>query len=293
MVDLLSEQGERVISQTFKYPEKELSLSLGENLTEARYILQISHKNLPIYTTYLDVIENQDYVYKKTRFVDGLKKKESVYEAFEGNRYEEAMALHDEVAQAYQDAGNLELAARSWEDLAEEFHRINQPSFALQALEDAKKILQGLGNQMEAVERVEEKIGICREKTKKKKPMDISICQAKSLAADNDVDVDKVDALLNSLQREYNISIPDEYIIIFYLALTGFYCAEELAQLFNQNGRSINSDFNRYLGQYLQDYLKLERNNRLGITSLRRTLYRKGYFISGTAAQKPIKLAIH
>jgi tetratricopeptide (TPR) repeat protein len=164
MVDLLSEQGERVISQTFKYPEKELSLSLGENLAEARYILQISHKNLPIYTTYLDVIENQDYVYKKTRFVDGLKKKESVYEAFEGRRYEEAICLHEEVAQAYQDAGNFELAARSWEDLAEEFYRVNQPDFALQALEEAKKILQGLGNHMEAVETVEEKIGICRVK---------------------------------------------------------------------------------------------------------------------------------
>jgi len=39
----------------------------------------------------------------------------------------------------------------------------------------------------------------------------------------------------------------------------------------------LNADFNKNLGSHLKDYLELD--ERVGITSLRRVLFKKGYFV--------------
>jgi hypothetical protein len=67
--------------------------------------------------------------------------------------------------------------------------------------------------------------------------------------------------------------------VIFYLAATGLYSAEDLAEMFNHNSKNLNSDFNRNLGFYLRLGLELDDDERVGITSLRRVLLKKGYFV--------------
>jgi hypothetical protein len=72
--------------------------------------------------------------------------------------------------------------------------------------------------------------------------------------------------------------LSEKYKIIFYLAATGLFSADDLAEMFNHSsGKNLNSDFNKYLGSHLKDYLELD--ERVGITSLRRVLFKKGYFV--------------
>jgi hypothetical protein len=49
--------------------------------------------------------------------------------------------------------------------------------------------------------------------------------------------------------------------------------------MFNHNSKNLNSDFNRNLGVYLRLGLELDDDERVGITSLRRILFRKGYCV--------------
>ena len=74
--------------------------------------------------------------------------------------------------------------------------------------------------------------------------------------------------------------LSDKYREMFYLAATGLYSADDLAEMFkHSSGKNLNSDFNRYLGANLKLYLELDDSDRLGITSLRRILFKKGYCV--------------
>jgi hypothetical protein len=64
---------------------------------------------------------------------------------------------------------------------------------------------------------------------------------------------------------------------MFYLAATGLYSADDLAEMFNHSQKNLNGDFNRYIGDNLKPFLDLHESDRLGITSLRRILFNKGY----------------
>jgi hypothetical protein len=76
-------------------------------------------------------------------------------------------------------------------------------------------------------------------------------------------------------------SLSDKYKQMFYLAATGFYSGDDLAKMFDyRHGKNLNSDFNRNLGYPLKSYLELEDDDRVGITSLRRILFKKGYLVS-------------
>ncbi|NCS11734.1 MAG: hypothetical protein GPJ08_11510 [Microcystis aeruginosa G13-09] len=88
-----------------------------------------------------------------------------------------------------------------------------------------------------------------------------SLCDAERQASNCGLDISKLRALLKKIKP-----LSEKYKIIFYLAATS-------------SGKNLNSDFNKYLGANLKLYLELDDSDRLGITSLRRILFKKGYLV--------------
>ncbi|NCR52402.1 MAG: hypothetical protein GPJ10_02860 [Microcystis aeruginosa L211-07] len=88
------------------------------------------------------------------------------------------------------------------------------------------------------------------------------------------MDIPKLQALLQEIEP-----LSDKYKEIFYRAATGLYSADDLAKMFNHSPKNLNADFNKNLGDNLKRYLDLAESDRLGITSLRRILFNKGYFV--------------
>jgi hypothetical protein len=101
-----------------------------------------------------------------------------------------------------------------------------------------------------------------------------SLCDAQNLARDCGLDIAKLQALLAEIEF-----LSEKYKIIFYLAATGLFCADDLAEMFNHSQKNLNTDFNKNLGSYLKLYLDLDESERVGITSLRRILFKKGYCV--------------
>jgi hypothetical protein len=95
------------------------------------------------------------------------------------------------------------------------------------------------------------------------------------------LDIPKLEALLEEIEQNIiQRFLSEKYKIIFYLAATGLYSADDLAEMFNHSsGKNLNADFNKNLGSHLKDYLELEDDERVGITSLRRVIFKKGYCV--------------
>ena len=100
----------------------------------------------------------------------------------------------------------------------------------------------------------------------------LSLCDAQNLARDCGLDIPKLQALLQEIEP-----LSDKYKEIFYRAATGLYSDDDLAEMFNHSQKNLNADFNKNLGSHLKDYLELD--ERVGITSLRRILFKKGYCV--------------
>ena len=101
-----------------------------------------------------------------------------------------------------------------------------------------------------------------------------SLCDAQKQARNCGLDIPKLEALLKEIEP-----LSDKYREMFYLAATGLYSADDLAEMFNHSQKNLNADFNKNLGSHLKDYLELDDSERLGITSLRRILFRNGYCV--------------
>ena len=101
-----------------------------------------------------------------------------------------------------------------------------------------------------------------------------SLSDAQKQARKCGLDIPKLEALLKEIEP-----LSDKYREMFYLAATGLYSADDLAKMFNHSQRNLNADFNKNLGSHLKDYLELDDSERLGITSLRRILFRNGYCV--------------
>ncbi|MBD2115634.1 MAG: hypothetical protein GPI90_01015 [Microcystis aeruginosa K13-05] len=103
----------------------------------------------------------------------------------------------------------------------------------------------------------------------------LSLCDAQKQARNCGLDIPKLEALLAEIEP-----LSEKYKIIFYLAATGLFSADDLAEMFNHSsGKNLNADFNKNLGSHLKLYLDLDDSDRLGITSLRRILFKKGYLV--------------
>jgi hypothetical protein len=101
-----------------------------------------------------------------------------------------------------------------------------------------------------------------------------SLSDAQKQARNCGLDIRKLEALLEEIEP-----LSDKYREMFYLAATGLYSADDLAEMFNHSQKNLNADFNKNLGSHLKDYLELDDSDRLGITSLRRILFKKGYLL--------------
>ena len=103
----------------------------------------------------------------------------------------------------------------------------------------------------------------------------LSLCDAQKQARNCGLDIPKLEALLAEIEP-----LSEKYKIIFYLAATGLFSADDLAEMFNHSsGKNLNADFNKNLGAELKLSLDLDDSDRLGITSLRRILFKKGYLV--------------
>ncbi|TRU81311.1 MAG: hypothetical protein EWV76_17455 [Microcystis novacekii Mn_MB_F_20050700_S1] len=108
-----------------------------------------------------------------------------------------------------------------------------------------------------------------------------SLSDAERQASNCGLDIRKLEALLEEIEQNIiQRFLSEKYKIIFYLAATGLYSADDLAEMFNHSsGKNLNADFNKNLGSHLKYYLDLDDSERVGITSLRRILFKKGYFV--------------
>jgi hypothetical protein len=103
---------------------------------------------------------------------------------------------------------------------------------------------------------------------------------AQKQASNCGLDISRLEVLLEKIENNLiQRSLSDKYKAMFYLAATGRYSAEDLAEMFDHSSKNLNADFNKNLGGYLKLYLGLDDDERVGITSLRRILFKKGYFV--------------
>jgi len=115
----------------------------------------------------------------------------------------------------------------------------------------------------------------CNTAMKTLSSMPPSLYDAQKQARNCGLDIPKLEALLAEIEP-----LSDKYKEIFYRAATGLYSADDLAEMFNHSsGKNLNADFNKNLGDNLKPSLDLDESGRLGITSLRRILFKKGYFV--------------
>ncbi|MEL4896777.1 hypothetical protein [Crocosphaera sp. Alani8] len=102
--------------------------------------------------------------------------------------------------------------------------------------------------------------------------------RAKKVANIHGLNIQEIEYLLEAIETVFQCHISEKYKAIFYLATTGLYLAEDMANIYDHSPKNINGDFNKNLGQYLKVYLELEDSDRVGITSLRRIMFKQGYF---------------
>jgi len=103
--------------------------------------------------------------------------------------------------------------------------------------------------------------------------------QAKLEAEYNRLNISRSEAVFREIMTIYNFSISLKYQAMYYFASTGNYSAEELAEIFRHKRNNINADFNKNLGVHLKNYFELGDDERVGITSLRRLLFQKGFLL--------------
>ena len=131
---------------------------------------------------------------------------------------------------------------------------------------------QNLSEMSQNLSDAERQAGNCNTAMKTLSSMPPSLCDAQKQARNCGLDIPKLEALLEEIEP-----LSDKYKEIFYRAATGLYSADDLAEMFNHSQKNLNADFNKNLGSHLKDYLELD--ERVGITSLRRVLFKKGYFV--------------
>ena len=114
----------------------------------------------------------------------------------------------------------------------------------------------------------------CNTAMKMLSSMPPSLYDAQKQARNCGLDILKLEALLKEIEP-----LSDKYKEIFYRAATGLYSADDLAEMFNHSPKNLNADFNKNLGSHLKLHLDLDDSERVGITSLRRILFKKGYCV--------------
>lgn len=172
-VDLASEDEEVLLSASIVFPGLTADLAIPCDFDEGTYRLQVIYKNSVLDSTFLDVVKDKVYVQQMEDFAKGLSIEDQVAKAVKKGNYEEVFVLQEQVEQLYRSASNLELAARSWEDLGEALFEKEQPKLSKKALVKALSIYSGvqeLEDNQPIIDRIHKTIEICQNFISKSTP---------------------------------------------------------------------------------------------------------------------------
>ena len=160
-VELISQEGDLLMKPVrVNLADLTASLTIDENIKQGSYILQVTYQNWVLDSTTFEVLDEES-AQQMEEFDRGLEIQDQVYEAIEESNYGKAFNLQKEVAQHFLNANNPELAANSWEDLADILDDKNQLAFSKHSLQDALEIysdIEELENREEILTRILETI---------------------------------------------------------------------------------------------------------------------------------------
>jgi transcriptional regulator with XRE-family HTH domain len=161
MVELISQEGNLLIDPIpVIFPDLTASFTLPEDIKQGSYILQVTYQNLVLYNTTFDVVDEES-ARQMEEFDRGLEIQDQVYQAIEESNYAEAINLQKEAAKHFLNANNPELAASSWEDLADILYEKNELRLSKEALEKTWEIyssIEELENREEILARIRENL---------------------------------------------------------------------------------------------------------------------------------------
>ena len=102
-----------------------------------------------------------------------------------------------------------------------------------------------------------------------------SIDEVKELAIHQNVNVPEVDNLLDEIETIFQVSISEKYKMMIYLALTGLFEIEDMAEITQHNPSHIRSAFSRQVSEHFKNYYfdpELD-SKPFGIASFRKNLF--------------------
>lgn len=164
MVELVSQEGDLSMTPT-PVNSRDLTASfiIDKGTQQGSHILQVTYHDYVLESTTFEVLDEES-VRQMEEFDRGLKVQDQVYEAVEKGNYNQAIDLQKEAATHFLNANNPELAANSWEDLADILYDENQLAFSKHSLQEALEIYSGvkeLENREEILTRIREEMEIC------------------------------------------------------------------------------------------------------------------------------------
>jgi DNA-binding transcriptional regulator YiaG len=125
-----NEQGKNPLSVKFVIPAE---------LSKGTYILQVRNNNNVLDTARLDISENENVVKtlvsKSEIFRKALEQEDFVSEAMDFCSYDNAFKSQRKAAELYEQAGEVKIAARSWQELGEALLKNNEFSLSKEALQ--------------------------------------------------------------------------------------------------------------------------------------------------------------
>jgi sulfur transfer complex TusBCD TusB component (DsrH family) len=122
-VALINQRGDLLVTPIIVIsPNWTGELSL-EDIPEGSYLLQVLYQDYVLDKTTFELLDEAS-AQQMEEFQEGLEIEDRVTQALEKGNYTEAMTLQEKAAKCYHD--NPELAARSWEELAEKLYEKQQ-----------------------------------------------------------------------------------------------------------------------------------------------------------------------
>jgi DNA-binding transcriptional regulator YiaG len=156
-----NEQGKNPLSVKFVIPAE---------LSKGTYILQVRNNNNILDTARLDISENENFVKavvsKSESFRKALEQEDFVSEAMDFCSYDNAFKSQRKAAELYEQAGEVKIAARSWQELGETLLKNNEFSLSKEALQASLSLWSKIEDSEEkqiAVEQLNQEIEIIEE----------------------------------------------------------------------------------------------------------------------------------
>jgi hypothetical protein len=179
-VELISELGKISNPDEITLPSKSASepvknplsvkFVIPAELSKGTYILQVRNNNNILDTARLDISENENFVKavvsKSESFRKALEQEDFVSEAMDFCSYDNAFKSQRKAAELYEQAGEVKIAARSWQELGETLLKNNEFSLSKEALQASLSLWSKIEDSEEkqiAVEQLNQEIEIIEE----------------------------------------------------------------------------------------------------------------------------------